>query len=631
MRRRQSFRFAATCLVIISALLLPMALWCGTGSVGAESTGLWCGADQVGGASTELSYDDGVSMGYVETGCAPCGNFMGVKFSLSAGVKSATIASVRFYARPKAGGGNVQIYIKAKDVVTDVVPFITYFVGGTGWQTVDLSGATVTGDFFVFVRRMDKGTSIGHDYFNDGKRSFIGEYYTVLAPWGDVSERAEGRGDIMIRATISQGIHVGQGQDYSTIQAAVDAASPGLNIIVHKGTYNENVTVWKQLGIRSQDGPTNTIVQTSLDYRNTFTITAPNVSLSGFTIKHIGDLGSAGVSLENDGCSLVSGNVILDNEYGIHVSESSTKNILLENECKSNRTGIFVEGSQNYISGNKLHGNTAPIGSAVLLSDIASGNYLVFNSITVDPETDPLVAAGPQVYNRNGAEQVNATQNWWGSASGPSSAGGEGSAVGGMVLVDPWLSLAPLRVDTEVAGPGDYTVNSRVETSGEVAKGGSGTPVVTVASFSENPVLSVDDLSGKPVGRFPAKPLGKWIDALFSTTDGVEQAEIRVYYTADEVAGVKEGSLRLYWWNGDKWSVCSKSRVDKGFDFVRTEVDLKSKPSLADMNGTFFAVGIPKGGGFSWWLIPLILVIVVILLIAFRLFWVLVVKSERAV
>jgi pectin methylesterase-like acyl-CoA thioesterase len=56
----------------------------------------------------------------------------------------------------------------------------------------------------------------------------------------------------MIRAAISQEIHVGQGQDYSTIQAAVDAASPGLNIIVHDGTYNENVTVWKALAIRSE-------------------------------------------------------------------------------------------------------------------------------------------------------------------------------------------------------------------------------------------------------------------------------------------------------------------------------------------------------------------------------------------
>jgi parallel beta-helix repeat protein len=575
-----------------------------------------------------LYYDDGISTGFVDKGCDPCANFQGVRFSLSGGVKSATINSVRFYAKPKAGGGNVQVFVKGKDHVTDIVPPITYFVGGTGWHTVAFSGVVATGDFWVWVRRMDLGTSVGHDYFNDGGRSFVGEHPSIITSWGSVKERTEGLGDIMIRAAISQEIHVGQGQDYSTIQAAVDAASPGLNIIVHDGTYNENVTVWKALAIRSQNGPTKTIVQTNTAYRNTFTVTAPNVSLSGFTIKHITDLGGTGVSLENDGCSLVSGNVIVDNTYGIYVSENSTKNILLENECKLNANGIYIDGSQNYISGNKLHGNTSLIGSAVLVSDSASGNYLRFNSITVDPETDSLVAGGPQVYNQNSAEQLSATHNWWGSASGPSSAG-----VGEKVLSDLWLNQAPLGVKTEGTNTGAYTINSRAQTSGEVAKEGSGMPVVSVASFAENPALSVASLTGKTVGLFPAKPIGKWIDALFSSTDGVEQAEIRVYYTADEIAGLKEGSLRLYWWNGEneKWSVCSKSRVDKGFDFVWTKVDLESKPGLTDLNGTYFAVGIPKGGGLSWWLIPLIIVILVVVLIAFRLFWVLVVKSERGV
>jgi len=627
---RQSFRIAVMWLVVTIVVLLPMAPWYGADRVEAESAEMWCGAGQVGGESIELAYDDGVSTGFVDTGCDPCSNYQGVRFSLAAGVKSAAITTVRFYCKPAIrGAGQVQVYIKGADRVTDLVPMISYTAMATGWHTVSLSRAVAKGDFYVFVRRLKEGTALGHDYWGDHGRSWVAEDPSIAEIWSVVNNG--GRGDIMIRATIAQEIHVGKGQDYPTIQAAVDAASPGLNIIVHDGTYNENVTVSKPLAIRSLQGPTKTIVRTASAERNTFTITSPNVKLSGFTIEHITDFGSAGVSLESDGCCLVSGNVIMDNTYGIYVSENSTKNILLENDCRLNTNGIYVDGSQNYISGNKLHGNTAPIGSAVLVSDGASGNFLRFNSITVDAATDPLVAGDSHVYNQNSAEELSATYNWWGSASGPSSAGGEVSAVGGMALVDPWLNVAPLRVQTESTNAGAYTINSKAETSVEVAKEGSGMPVVSVASFAENPVVSVDSLTGKTVGRFPAKPIGKWIDALFSSTDGVEQAEIRVFYTADEVAGVKEGSLRLYWWNGEKWSVCSKSRVDKGFDFVWTLVDLKSKPGLTDLNGTYFAVGIPKGGGVDWWLIPLIFVIVVILLIAFRLFWVLVVKSERAV
>jgi parallel beta-helix repeat protein len=617
MTRKQSFTFIAMSLMVISALLLPMALWYGSGPVRAETPGPWC-TGQVGGAATELYYDDGESTGVVDKGCDPCANYQGVRFSLSAGVKSGMISSVRLYIRPKAGGGNVQIYVMGPDHVTEIIPPITYFAGGTGWHTVNLSGATATGDFWVWVRRMDVGTSVGHDYFNEGFRSFVGEHPTVISSWGDINERAEGRGDIMIRASISQEIHVGEGQDYATIQAAINAASPGLNIVVHKGTYNENVTVSKPLGIRSVDGPTKTIVQSASASRNTFTITAPNVRLSGFTIKHTIDVGSAGVSLESDGCSVISGNVILSNETGIYVSEDSARNILMQNECTSNTNGIYVDGSQNFISGNKLHGNTALIGSAVFLSSTASANQLRFNSITIDAGTGAN-GAGQQLFNESSSVEVSAVENWWGTADGPSAVG-QTSMVGGRVAYDPWLKVPPIGVKTEAPVSADFTVDAKDVASVSVAEQGTGMPVVTVAQFGEN-----------PQGKFSPKSIGKWVDALFTGVDGVDLAEIRVHYTDADLGKLKEKSLRLYWWNGEKWKQCSKSGVDKGYQVVWAKVDLKTKPGLNDLQGTFFAVGVRDGGTFSWWMIPLVIVVLVVLLVVFRLLWVLLVKGERAV
>ena len=50
--------------------------------------------------------------------------------------------------------------------------------------------------------------------------------------------------------------------DYATIQAAVDTASPGDTIIVRGGTYTENVDVNKDhLTIQSENGAEVTIVQ----------------------------------------------------------------------------------------------------------------------------------------------------------------------------------------------------------------------------------------------------------------------------------------------------------------------------------------------------------------------------------
>lgn len=570
------------------------------------------GCAGTGATTVELSYDDGVFVDWVSKVCDSCGNFQGVRFSMPAGLVRATIASVRFYSKPARPGAEVYLYVKGADRVTDLIPRILYKIGGTGWHTVNLTGAEATGDFWVLVQRPGESpTTLGSDYWNDNGRSFTGEHPTTLQAWKT--------GDIMIRATIIQEIHVGQDQPYRTIQSAVDAAAPGLTIIVHPGTYDEDVTVNKRLTIRSLEGPGKTTVQTSLGGKNTISVTASGVSLSGFTIRHVTDIYSAGVSLENVSCSRVSGNVIRDNSYGVYVSEGSTNNIIVGNECISNINGIYMEGSQNYISGNKIHGNTAPVGSAVFLSDIASGNQLRFNSVTIDDGAEANVIASQQVFNENSAEDVSATENWWGSIDGPWAASGQFAMVGDKVLYDPWLRVAPLGVQTEAPPGADFTVDAKDEASVTVVEEGPGTPVVTVANFGEN-----------PQGKFSAKSMGKWVDVLFTNVDGVDLAEIRVHYTDADLGSLKERSLRLYWWNGEKWKACSKSGMDKGYKYVWAKVDFKTKPGLNDLQGTFFAIG-KNQGGMSWWVILLAILLVLILLVALRLFWVLVVKSERAV
>jgi parallel beta-helix repeat protein len=592
----------------------------------------------VTGETIELKYDNGTPFDQMKSqygGCQKCQAYQGVLFTLPKGVSSSLLKKVSFYA----GGGKADmgIHIMSTSPTDYFTPWDTLaksaikVSGADQWYEVNLPDIQVPNRFWVFLELTDLRVAPFYDERrekHDGlERSYNGYLprSLVTAVAGSIDEFKRPQGDFMIRAYLVPEATVGRGEghDYETIQEAIDSVEDGWRISVDEGTYDENVTVDKSVIIRSLLGPAKTVVQTSAySDRNVFRITANCVKLSGFTIQSDNYSGGAGVYIDHASSCVISGNVIQGKKHGIYVSESSMCNILLENECKSNVTGIYVDGSENYISGNNLHGNTAAIGSAVFLSSIASLNQLRFNTVTVDSGN---VATGPQVYNQSNTEKVSAVENWWGTDTGPyhpaNNAGGQGPVVGDNISFNPVLAKQPVRVMTVAAQAGPFVLDARSETSALVVKQGAGSAFVSVAKFAEN-----------PAGQFRYKTPGKWIDVLFSSSQGIDEVEIRMYYTADvgsanKVAGLKEGSLRLFWWNGEKWKVCSKTKVDKENDFVWARLNLKTKPMPSDLTGTMFAVGIPKGG-FAWWLIPLIIVIVIILLVVFRLFWVLVVRRE---
>lgn len=573
----------------------------------AQTETVYCGDFQ----TLELKYDDGIAFGTVRDlniGCAPCYLYQGVQFSLPEGCDSAALVSVHLYL---GGKGKTELHIMDAAMEYIGIP-ITCSANGEAWYQVPTGDRIVPNRFWIFTKHISDVMP-----FYDTKRtgtSNIGDEPGLLNADPDNFPR----GDFLIRAVIVPQVNVGAGQDFETIQAAVDSVWDGWTIAVHEGTYGENVTVDKSVTIKSVSGPDRTVVHTSESHPNSdvFRITASCVRLSGFTIQGSVGSGTAGVHLEDVSGCVVSGNVIKNNEYGVYVSDDCASNILLENVCAFNTNGIYVDGSGNYIMGNSLHGNTARVGSAAYLSVSASANQLRFNSVTIHPGTDPVAAASAQVYNQNSTEEASAIENWWGTDTGPSNAGGQGPLVGDVIRYDPWLTKQPVRVGCSATGPGAYAMDARRETNVIVVKEGIGTPVVSTATFAEN-----------PFGEFPGNEMGKWIDVLFDKSVGVDQLEVRLYYTVEDLAaaGLKEESLRFFWWNGEEWKKCSKTSVDTKDDFVWTRLNLKTKPTSNDLGGTMFAVGVPKSG-FAWWLIPIIVVIVLLLLIVFRLVWVLVAR-----
>ena len=143
--------------------------------------------------------------------------------------------------------------------------------------------------------------------------------------------------------------------NYSTIQAAVNAASPGDTVIVRDGTFIENIEVYKSLTIRSEKGPDSTVVRAEYPDLPVFEIAANYVNLSGFTVK--GAYEDHGIYLYSaDYCS-ISNNICSENEDGILLIVSENNNIS-NNDCYLNNDSIsiFLSNSNN-ISNNVCSDN----------------------------------------------------------------------------------------------------------------------------------------------------------------------------------------------------------------------------------------------------------------------------------
>ena len=125
---------------------------------------------------------------------------------------------------------------------------------------------------------------------------------------------------------------------FAKIQGAVDSAVDGDTVLVHDGTYNENVDVTKShLTIRSENGPSVTTVSASLNPdEHVFNITdQTDVTLDGFEIRDAYGANKvvAGIYMKNASDCHISNNVvtnisatgIADEAYGLSL-ENSNKN-----------------------------------------------------------------------------------------------------------------------------------------------------------------------------------------------------------------------------------------------------------------------------------------------------------------
>ena len=179
---------------------------------------------------------------------------------------------------------------------------------------------------------------------------------------------------VLFLATSANAATINVPADYTTIQAAVNAAAIGDTILVQSGTYYENVNVNKRLTLQGNDTGSGLPVVEAGGSGDAITLSANNCTLQDFVAMNSSS-SSYGIRVTSS-YNTVSGNTATGNSYAGILLSSSSGNTLSGNT----NFGILLYPSSN---GNTLSGNTAT-GNIVgiYLYSSSNGNTISSNTAT---------------------------------------------------------------------------------------------------------------------------------------------------------------------------------------------------------------------------------------------------------
>lgn len=169
--------------------------------------------------------------------------------------------------------------------------------------------------------------------------------------------------------------------DYPTIQLAINNSSPGDTIIVRDGTYEENIMVNKPLIIQSEHGYSSCTIKAKSNIPHVIKITSDYVSIIGFKIQGVSELGRAGIFHSNVNHTTILDNWLLLNDFGIYASESNDNsihdNVIGSSEFYDNWGIVLHYTDNNLIYNNVISGLDT---YAVAIELISAQNTKVHNN-----------------------------------------------------------------------------------------------------------------------------------------------------------------------------------------------------------------------------------------------------------
>lgn len=388
-------------------------------------------------------------------------------------VRAKDVNSAVFSINPTGNGSSISNF-----KITGATNSYGVFFGGSSYNT--LRNNTIFNNWIGIRMPMENShnTLINNAIYNNQEGIYIdGDSYTIISGntiknnfEGDVGAgiNTQGSNHLKITGNTIENSPIGIHHDYSQFTTIsnnnlINNANVGINLFsttncLITGNNISYSTDGIILSTPNPDYPTenNTLSGNSIsncghgirmDYSNQNTIQNNNLSNNGM-----------GIATYTSNKNKINGNTITNNEEGIYsVSESITigndifKNIITgnivgiafssafnnkiyENTISGNtRAGIDIQGANgNSINGNKITGNNIGIHT----DDVGQAN-IHFNSIVGN--TFYGISNNFTSFTSGYGGIINATYNWWGSNSDPSS---KIQNIGtGSVIYNPWLIL----------------------------------------------------------------------------------------------------------------------------------------------------------------------------------------------
>jgi len=159
------------------------------------------------------------------------------------------------------------------------------------------------------------------------------------------------------------------------LQAAVDAARPGVTILV-RGVCAENVVIPDEAARITLDGQGSATIRGPNPAAATIQVFGRGITIRGFTITG----GSAGVLLFRGGTAIIDRNTIQNtNSYGIAVAQHSYA-VIIGNTIQSNPVGIVVQEGSSARIGVQNPDDRTPRGNVIRNNGVDGGVRINQNS-----------------------------------------------------------------------------------------------------------------------------------------------------------------------------------------------------------------------------------------------------------